>query len=155
MENLPKPDIPRLKPEPPVPEPVHDLGIRLVMIPAFGIVIPYLSGYFGPYGPANGRYWAGLAWANLISFAIWHGNRFFLLKQRQHYDWFRHPVRKICLLLFANFFYTAPVAVLMMLAWFRFAEFGPDWNIIRTVTLSCVICVVFITHVYETVYLIQ
>jgi hypothetical protein len=155
IEELPKPEVERPKPEIAPPEPLRDRGIRLIMIPAFGIVIPYLSGYFGPYGPASWRYWVGLVWANLISFTIWHGNRFFLLKQRQHYDWFRHPIRKICLLLFANFFYTAPVAVVMMLLWFWFAGFGPDWNVIRTVALSCVICVVFITHLYETVYLIQ
>jgi hypothetical protein len=155
IEELPKPEVRGPKPDPLAPEPLHDLGIRLFMIPTFGVVIPYFSGYFGPYTPSSARYWAGLLWANLISFAIWHGNRFFLLKQRQHYDWFRHPIRKICLLLFANFFYTAPVAVVMMLAWYRFAGFGPDWNAIRIVALSSVICVVFITHLYETVYLIQ
>jgi LytS/YehU family sensor histidine kinase len=100
-------------------------------------------------------YWAGLAWAMLISFTIWHGNRYFLLKQRQHFDWFRHAFRKIILLTFACVFYTAPLTVVMMLAWYRIGGFGPDWNVIRTVTLACVICVAFITHVYETVYLIQ
>jgi LytS/YehU family sensor histidine kinase len=91
----------------------------------------------------------------LISFAIWHGNRFFLLRQRRHYDWFQHPVRKICVLLFANVFYTAPVTISMLLGWYRVAGFGPDWNAIRTATLCCVICVAIITHVYETAYLIQ
>jgi LytS/YehU family sensor histidine kinase len=43
----------------------------------------------------------------------------------------------------------------MMLAWHRIAGFGPDWDTIRMVTLMCVICVVFITHVYETAYLIR
>jgi hypothetical protein len=112
-------------------------------------------GYFGPYGPASELYWAGLAWAMLISCAIWHGNRFFLLRQRRYYDWFQHPVRKLCVLLFANVFYTAPVTVLMLLGWYRVAGFGPDWNAIRTATLCCIICVATITHVYETVYLIQ
>lgn len=127
----------------------------MVLIPAFGIAIPYFAGYFGPYGPASMLYWAGLAWAMLISSAIWHGNRFFLLRQRRHYDWFQHPVRKICVLLFANVLYTAPVTVLMLLGWYRVAGFGPDWNAIRTATLCCAICVAIITHVYETVYLIQ
>jgi hypothetical protein len=155
IEELPNPEVGHPKPDIAPPEILHDRGIRVLMIPVFGIVISNLSGYFGAFTPATGRYWAGLAWAILISFCIWHGNRFFLLKQRQHYDWFRHPIRKICLLLFANFFYTAPVAVLMMLLWYRFAGFGPDWNAIRIVALSCVICVIFITHLYETVYLIQ
>jgi Histidine kinase len=125
------------------------------MIPAFAIAIPHLSGYFGPYTPVTGMYWIGLAWSLVISFTIWHGNRYFLLKQRQHYDWFQQPIRKVTVLAFACVFYTAPCAVLMMLAWYAIAGFGPDWNVIRLVTLACIICVAFITHVYETVYLIR
>jgi hypothetical protein len=151
LENAPpKPDI-----RPPDLPPVRDAGIRLILIPAFGIAIPYFVGYFGPYGMKSALYWMGLAWSILISFLIWHGNRFFLLRQRRYYDWFQHPVRKICVLLFANIFYTAPVAVGMLLGWYRVAGFGPDWDAIRAATLCCVVCVVFITHVYETVYLIQ
>jgi hypothetical protein len=145
-ENLrPKPDR----------EPLKDRGIRLVMIPAFGIIIPHLTGYFGPLTPRDPKYWAGLAWGVLISFTIWHGNRYFLIKQRAHYDWFRHPIRKLIVLAFACIFYTAPCCTLMMLAWYSFAGFGPDWNVIRLVALMCIICVAFITHVYETVYLIH
>jgi hypothetical protein len=157
MVELPKLENTAPKPENRAPElpPLRDAGIRILLIPAFGIAIPYLVGYFGPYGPASALYWAGLAWAMLISFAIWHGNRFFLLRQRRYYDWFQHPVRKLCVLLFANVFYTAPVTVLMLLGWYRVAGFGPDWNAIRTATLCCIICVATITHVYETVYLIQ
>jgi hypothetical protein len=155
-------ELPKLEDAPPKPEnrvpeppPLRDAGIRILLIPAFGIAIPYLAGYFGPYGPASLLYWAGLAWAILISAAIWHGNRFFLLRQRRHYDWFQHPARKVCALLLANVFYTAPVSILMLLGWYRAAGFGPDWSAIRTATLCCVICVAIITHVYETVYLIQ
>ncbi len=154
---LPKLEMGSPKPEFPQPEPLtlHDAGIRWMLIPAFGIAIPYFTGYFGPYGMGSPVYWAGLAWSILISFTIWHGNRFFLLRQRRYYDWFQHPLRKICMLLLANIFYTAPVAVGMVLLWYRAAGFGPDWSAIRAVTLCCVICVMFITHVYETVYLIQ
>jgi hypothetical protein len=152
IATTPKPETRSLKRE---SASLNDRGIRLIMIPAFGLVIPQLTGYFGTLTAASPTYWIGLLWANLISFTIWHGNRFLLLKQRQHYDWFQHPVRKITVLAFACVFYTAPCAVLMMLAWYAFAGFGPDWNVIRLVTLACVICVAFITHVYETVYLIQ
>ena len=155
ITQLPKPEISRPKTEIRPLEPLADLPIRLVMIPVFGVAVPHFTGYFGPYGPGSPQYWIGLAWALLISFAIWHGNRWFLLRQRRHYDWFDHPIRKISLLLFANIFYTAPLSVLMTLAWRRFAGLAPDWDVIRTVALACVICVVFITHVYETVYLIQ
>ena len=135
--------------------PLNDGLIRLIMIPLFGIAIPNLTGYFGPYGPGTITYWVGLAWGMLISYAIWEGNRYLLIKQRRNYDWFRHPIRKVTILAFACVFYTAPCSVSMVLAWYALAGFGPDWNVIRIIALACVICVAFITHVYETVYLIE
>jgi hypothetical protein len=135
--------------------PLNDLTIRLIMIPAFGVIVPHATGYFGPYDADDPAYWFGLVWACLISFVLWHGNRFFLLKQREHLDWFRHPVRKLTALVFASVFYTAPCTVAMMLGWFQMAGLPADWSVIRTVTLACVVCVLFITHLYETVYLIH
>lgn len=149
---IPNREISSPKPDNP---PLNDLGIRLLLIPAFGILIPHLTGYFGPLALFGPKYWAGLAWGNVISFTIWHGNRYFLLRQRKYYDWFRHPLRKITVLAFACVFYTAPCTVLMMLGWYAFAGFGPDWAAIRLTTLACIICVAFITHVYETVFLIR
>lgn len=150
----------QLKPGIRAPKPpelrVNDRRVRLLGIPALGVFIPHVSGLFGPLGPGDLRYWLGLAWFVLLSGLIWQGNRFFLLQQRRHYDWFDHPWRKVSLLLFANIFYTAPLTVVMLTTWYRLAGFpAVDWSVIELVTLSNVICVVFITHVYETVYLIQ
>ena len=135
---------------------LNDLRIRLAGIPFFGIVIPNLTGLFGPIGPRSALYWIGYVWFVLLSGLIWQGNRYFMIQQRRYYDWFDHPWRKVTLLLFANVFYTAPLTLLMLAAWYRFAGFAAiDWGVVRLVTLMVVICVVFITHVYETVYLIQ
>jgi hypothetical protein len=135
--------------------PLRDTGIRIAGIPLFGLGIPRITGLFGPIGLGEIEYWAGTAWFVLLSYLIWQGNRYFLIRQRRNYDWFQHPFRKVALLLAANVFYTAPVTVVLLLAWYRYAGFGPDWNVIETVALMNVICVIFITHVYETVYLIQ
>ena len=149
----PKPEIGDLKQR---PVELRDLRIRLLGIPFFGLAIPHLTGLLGPLGAGDRAYWAGLGWFVLLSFLIWQGNRFFLVEQRRYYDWFLHPWRKVSLLLFANIFYTAPLTVAMLVAWYRVAPLpGPDWRAIQLVTLANVICVVFITHVYETVYLIQ
>src|SRR5262245_41210966 len=157
----PKPEIGAPKPENGPPKPpaevvLNDLRIRLIGIPFFGVVIPNLTGLHGPLGPSSGTYWLGYLWFVLLSGLIWQGNRFFLVQQRRHYDWFHHPWRKITLLLFANVFYTAPLTVSWLWLWYQAAGLGPaDWQVIRVVTLANVICVVFITHVYETVYLIK
>ena len=149
------PDVTAPKLSPGATPPLNDAGIRLVMIPIFGVIVPHITGYFGAIGPGDWLYWFGLLWGILISFSIWHGNRYFLIKQRQHYDWFQHPVRKLTVLVFASIFYTSACTVLLTLAWFRFASLDADWVVIRSVTLASVVCVLFITHVYETVFLIQ
>lgn len=136
--------------------PINDKTIRLLFIPFFGIVIPNLTGLFGHVTYRSPLYWIGYVYFILISFVIWHGNRFLLFKQRQHYDWFANPLRKLVMLVFANVFYTAPVTVIMLLFWYYFAGFQqPNWDVIKLVTLMNVIAVIFITHVYETVFLIK
>ncbi|MCB0834119.1 MAG: sensor histidine kinase, partial [Bacteroidetes bacterium] len=127
-----------------------------MFIPLFGIGIPNVTGLFGMLDYHSGVYWLGYALFILLSFLIWHGNRFFLLRQRQYLDWFNHPVRKIMVLVFANVFFTAPLTVFVLMVWDRLAGFGTiRWDVIEIVTLMNVIAVAFITHVYETVYLIR
>ena len=138
-----------------VPTDLKDGTIRLIGIPAFGLGIPHLTGLFGNLSWSHPLHWLGYVYFTLISFMIWHGNRYFLLQQRRYYDWFNHPVRKIILLLFANVFYTAPLTVGMLFGWYAWSGLNMQWDVIELATLMCVICVIFITHVYETVYLIQ
>lgn len=133
-----------------------DAAVRWIGIPAFGIVIPNLTGLFGPLGAADALYWLGYAYFIVLSFLIWQGNRYFLLKQRVHYDWFNQPARKVMVLLAANVLYTAPLTIGWLWVWYGASDFSEaDGDVILTVTLMNVICVIFITHIYETVYLIK
>ena len=123
--------------------PINDKRIRLVFIPFFGIVIPNLTGLFGHITFRSPLYWIGYLYFILISYVIWHGNRFLLFKQREHYDWFVNPLRKLVMLVFANIFYTAPVTVIMILFWYHFAGFEhADWNVIKLVAFALIIPVV-------------
>lgn len=153
----PKPETGRPEPETGGAKPVdlRDRGIRAICIPLFGIAIPFATGLFGPVGPAQPAFWWGYLWFTAVSAAIWHGNRYFYLRQRQANDWFRHPVRRIVYMLAAIVFYTVPCSAGMLWAWYGMAGLPVDWGAIEGATLLSVICVVFITHVYETVYLIQ
>jgi sensor histidine kinase YesM len=137
-------------------ETLDDRLVRAIGIPGFGISIPHIAGLFGPHGPDTLTYWAGLAWFVALAAAIWHGNRWLLFRQREHTGWFEHPVRKLLALVAGTVFGTVPVTVAMLAAWYRLAAFPAiDWPAIRTVTLANVICVMFVTHVYETVFLIK
>jgi hypothetical protein len=141
---------------PPRAIPPHDLGVRLIGIPLLGIVIPQVTGVYGDIPPTSPFYWAGFFYFILLSFILWQGNRYLLIKQRERFDWLDHPLRKAALLVVANAFYTVPVTVLMLLAWYRAAGFpSADWGVIRSVSIIVLTCVVFVTHAYETVHLIH
>jgi len=122
---------------------------------AFGIAIPLLTGLYGPITIGDGRFWAGCALFIALAFAIWAGNRWLLFKQREHFDWFSQPIRKLLMLVTANVLYTAPVTILGLLAWFALAGLPVDHNALQIVVLTNVICVLFVTHAYETLFLIR
>lgn len=135
---------------------INDTKIRLILIPGFGIIIPNLTGLFGNLSFSSPYYWIGYLYFILVAFVIWHGNRYFFFKQSEYYDWFKKPARKLVVLIFANVFYTAPVTFIMIYFWYNFAGFAqPDWNAMKIILLMNVIAVIFITHVYETVFLIK
>ncbi len=154
---MPKPDNPPPKPPPAAQPPVRldDRPVMLLGILGFGISIPLLSGLYGPLTPRQGLYWAGAAGFVALAAVIWLGNRWLLFKQREHFDWFSNPWRKLVLVVAANVLYTAPVTLLGLLAWFAGAGLPVDVNALRVVVLTNVICVLFVTHAYETIFLIR
>ena len=91
-----------------------------------------------------------------IAFLVWQGNRYLLFTLRSYFNWFNKPIRKILALLFAISFYTIPLSALLLIGWYHLFEKGVvNWSVVTTSTLIIMICVVFITHVYETVFLVK
>lgn len=136
-------------------EAVDDRWVRAIGIPVFGLGIPRVTGLLDGAAVATATYWIGTLAFVALSAAIWHGNRWLLFEQRRHWGWFDHPVRKLVMLLAAIVLFTAPLTVTTLVAWYAARGLAPDVATIRTVVLMIVICVVFVTHVYETVFLIK
>jgi sensor histidine kinase YesM len=134
---------------------LNDDTIRLIGIPFFGICIPHLTGLFGPLPLTDVRYWFGYIFFIGLAAAIWQGNRYLLFRTRQRFTWFDKPVEKLILLFVNNIFYTTPLTVAWICAWYNIAGFGIKWNTILIVSLINMICVLFITHVYETVFMVK
>ena len=147
--STPKPDA-----APPNP-PLGDRPIMAIGIPAFGLAIPVLTGLYGTLTPAEPAFWAGGVAFMALAAAIWLGNRWLLLQQRRHLDWFEQPARKLMMLVAANVLYTAPLTIAWLSAWYLLRGLPVDAPIVQVVTLTNVICVVFVTHAYETVFLIR
>jgi hypothetical protein len=137
-------------------ERLNDIGFRLILIPTFGITIPIVTGMVREATLSLWQLKLSYLYTIGIAFVIWEGNRYLLFTLRSYFDWFDKPLRKIAALVLAISFYTIPVSALLLVLWYHLFNHGLIiWNTITTATLIMMICVVFITHVYETVFLVR
>jgi hypothetical protein len=135
---------------------VNDLGFRLILVPAFGIIIPLITGMINPYNFSNWQIKLSFLYTIGIAAVVWQGNRYLHYTMRSYFDWHNKPLQKIVVLLFSVSFYTIPASVLLLVGWYKlFGNGVPDWNVIWQSSLIILVCVIFITHVYETVFLVK
>ncbi|HKP32506.1 MAG TPA: histidine kinase, partial [Chitinophagaceae bacterium] len=137
-------------------EQVNDLGFRIILIPFFGIAIPIFTGLVDHDAFPLWKTKLSYLYTIGIAFLVWEGNRYLLFTLRAYFNWLNKPIKKIIALLFAISFYTIPLSTVLLTGWFHLFQKGVvNWNIVTTATLIIMICVVFITHVYETVFLVK
>jgi len=135
---------------------VNDIGFRLILVPVFGIVIPLVTGMINPYNFSNWQIKLSFLYTIGIAAVIWQGNRYLHYSMRSYFDWHNKPVQKVIVLLFSISFYTIPVSVLLLVGWYKLFGGGQlNWNVIWQSTLIILVAVIFITHVYETVFLVK
>ncbi|MFA6469196.1 MAG: sensor histidine kinase [Bacteroidota bacterium] len=135
---------------------LNDTTIRIVLIPFFGFVIPNVTGMIDNSMFTPLQLVSAYLYFTFIAFAIWQGNRYLLFRLRVRFSWLSQPVYKVFALVVSNIFYTIPIAVGLMTMWYVFVRHSAtDWDVIYKATALCVVCVVFITHTYETVFLIK
>jgi sensor histidine kinase YesM len=149
------PDIPATK-QVSQKEKLNDIGFRVILIPFFGISIPIITQMIPQQAFTTWQFKFSYLYTIFIAFVIWEGNRFLLFSLRSYFDWLNKPVKKIIALLLSVSFYTIPVSALLLVGWYYFFNNGQvHWNKVFEATLIIMICVVFITHVYETVFLVK
>ena len=137
-------------------ERINDIGFRVILIPFFGIAVPLITGMINGQNFSNWQIKLSFLYTIFIAFIIWEGNRYLLFSMRSYFDWYKKPARKIIVLLFAITFYTLPVSTLLLAGWYHiFIKSGTNWEVVFTAALIIMICVIFITHVYETVFLVK
>jgi len=139
-------------------EHVNDIDDRWAMaigIPGFGLTIPHLVGLMGPLTAQQPLYWLGTVLFVALAWAIWSGNRWLLFRQRERLDWFTRPVPKIVFLIVGCVLYTAPLTAGTISGWYVLAGQPIDTDALRAVVLMNVICVLVVTHLYETAFLVK
>ena len=135
---------------------VNDIGFRIILIPFFGIAIPLATGMVDHTNFPLWKIKLSYAYTIGLAFLVWQGNRYLLFTLRSYFNWFNKPIKKIAALLFGISFYTIPLSALLLVGWYHLFENGiVNWSVVTTSTLIIMICVVFITHVYETVFLVK
>ena len=140
----------------PYKDKINDIGFRVILIPFFGIAIPLIAGMVNGQNFTNWQIKLSFLYTIFIAFIIWEGNRYLLFSMRSYFDWYKKPLKKIIVLLFGISFYTLPVSILLLAGWYHiFINTGANWPTIFTASLIIMICVIFITHVYETVFLVK
>lgn len=156
VEKEPTRNDPRPTKQPEAPFRPNDIGFRLILIPAFGIIIPLATGMINGQNFNHWQIKFSFLYTIGISFLVWQGNRYLFFSLRSYFDWHKRPVQKIIALLFTIVFYTVPVSVILLVGWYHlFAQGLIDWNVVVTSSLIIMIAVAFITHVYETVFLVK
>lgn len=135
---------------------VNDIGFRLILIPFFGTIVPLMTGMISGHNFSNWEIKFSFLYTIAIALVIWEGNRYLHFSLRSYFDWINKPVQKIAVLVLSITFYTVPVSVLLLVGWYKiFTDGAVNWNIITNTTLIIQVAVIFITHVYETVFLVK
>ncbi len=135
---------------------INDVGFRLILIPFFGIAIPLVTRMINGHNFSNWQIKLSFLYTILIALIIWEGNRFLLFSLRTYFDWISKPLRKIAVLILSVIFYTVPVSVLLLVGWYKIFSSEPvNWDIVTESSLIILIAVIFITHVYETIFLVK
>lgn len=135
---------------------LNDIGFRLILIPTLGILIPLVTGMLQDLRLSHGMFKLSFLFTIGIAWVIWEGNRYLLFTLRTYFNWYNKPLRKILAILLTIPFYTVPVSVLLLVTWYRIFNGGVvDWPELRTTTLLILLAVLYIVHVYETVFLVR
>jgi sensor histidine kinase YesM len=135
---------------------INDIGFRLILIPFFGISIPLITGMINGQNFSNWEVKLSFLYTIMIAMIIWHGNRSLHFSLRTYFDWINKPLQKIAVLILGIVFFTVPVAVLLLVGWYKiFSDKPVDWNVVSQSSLIILIAVIFITHVYETVFMVK
>ncbi len=135
---------------------INDLGIRVVLIPFFGIAIPLITRMIPPGELTNWEIKFSYLYTIGIAFIIYEGSRFLHFTLRSYFDWLDKPVRKILALILTIPFYCVPISVLLLVGWYHlFMDGVVDWRVVRLSVIIILTAVFFIVNLYETVFLVR
>jgi sensor histidine kinase YesM len=134
---------------------LNDRFVKLVCIPALGIIIPNISGLIDNRLYNYAELAACYVFFIFIAFVVWQGNLWlvYAIRKRRTFSRSRHPP-VIAALFFSNIVYSGCVSTLLLNLWRwcsreKYEGGGPILN----TTLIIIIAACFITNIYEILWL--
>lgn len=135
---------------------VDDRAARWILTPLLGAAVPNLAGMIDHSAHSLAGLVASYAWFVGVAFITWEGNLRLYLSFQDRTAWLTRPWHRVRLLVALISLFTVPFTASALAMWAWVTQ-DPDatWRSIGVAVLAVVAAVVFVTHVYETVFLVR
>jgi sensor histidine kinase YesM len=135
---------------------VDDTAARLIVTPLVGVAVPNLAGMINHAAHSPAGLVATYLWFIGISFITWEANlRLYLLFQDRT-AWLTRPWHRVRLLVGLICLFTIPFTASALWLWAAlFEDPNATWRSIAMAVVTIVAAVTFITHIYETLFLVK
>jgi sensor histidine kinase YesM len=128
----------------------------LIATPLVGVAVPNLAGLIDHSAHSYGGLVASYAWFIAIAFLTWEGNLRLYLRFQDRTAWLTRPWHRVRLLVGLILLFTIPFTGASLWAWaIVTGDPSATWRSIAMAVITIVAAVTFITHIYETVFLVR
>ena len=135
---------------------VDDTAVRVLVTPLVGVAIPNLAGLIDHAAHSPGGLVASYAWFIIVAFLTWEGNLRLYLRFQDRTAWLTRPWHRVRLLVGLILLFTIPFTTAALWAWAAItADPSATWRSIAMAVITIVAAVTFITHVYETLFVVR
>jgi hypothetical protein len=140
----------------PSPSGVDDTVARLIVTPLVGLAIPNLAGMLDHTAHTTMGLVASYLWFIGVAFVTWEGNLRLYLRFQDRTAWLTRPWHRVRLLVGLICLFTIPFTTSALWLWAAlFHDPAANWRAIAMAVVTIVAAVTFITHVYETLFLVR
>ena len=135
---------------------LDDTAARLIVTPLVGLAVPNLAGMIDYSAHSAAGLIASYAWFIGIAFITWEANlRLYLLFQDRT-AWLTRPWHRVRILVGLICLFTIPFTGSALWLWaVLFKDPEATWRSIAMAVVTIVAAVTFITHIYETLFLVK
>lgn len=132
------------------------MAARLFVTPLVGITVPNLAGLIDHRAHASLSLVASYLWFVAVAFVTWEVNLRLYLRFQDRTAWLTKPWHRVRLLVGLILLFTIPFTAAALWAWaIMTGDPNATWRSIGTAVITIVAAVTFITHVYETLFLVR